>query len=252
MATLQSSYSETFRPGFPGQIVNSEAYNIISRTLQGADLPFGQPVLRGSTDHTCILASQETYEAASAAVAGNTGNGTMGAVTVTAGAKLGVYKLTVITAASNAGVFSVEDPDGNIVDMGNVAAAFSSGGLAFTLADGATDFAVGDQFNITVTATTLTDVGNFLGLSKLDTTLGAEELVYEAGKTVAIMDMGVMWVTAGATVTPADPVYWNPATKRFTKTVTHLRIPGAEFDTSSTDGNPVRLRLRRPVGTVIS
>jgi len=88
----------------------------------------------------------------SAAVAGNTGNGTMGSVTLSLGAKPGVYKLTIVEPASNAGAFVVEDPDGIIIGNGDVAAAFSAGGLAFTLADGATDFASGDQFNITVAA----------------------------------------------------------------------------------------------------
>ncbi len=87
-----------------------------------------------------------------AAVAGNTGNGAMGAVTVGAGAKVGVYNLVFIEPASNAGRFSVEDPDGVTVGVGTVAVAFTGGGLSFTLADGATDFASGDAFTITVAA----------------------------------------------------------------------------------------------------
>lgn len=88
----------------------------------------------------------------SEAFAGNTGNGTMGAITVSAGAKAGVYKLTIIEPAANAGKFTVEDPDGIIIGVGTVAVAFSAGGLAFTLADGATDFVAGDGFNITIAA----------------------------------------------------------------------------------------------------
>lgn len=91
--------------------------------------------------------------AVSAAYSGNTGNGTMGTVTVSSGAKAGVYKLTIIEPASDAGTFEVEDPDGLVVGTGTVAVAFSAGGLAFTLADGATDFVAGDGFNITVTLT---------------------------------------------------------------------------------------------------
>ncbi len=88
--------------------------------------------------------------ATATAFAGNTGNGTMGAITVTGPAKAGRYRLTVIAAAANAGAFMVFDPDGNLVESGNVASAFSAGGLAFTLADGATDFAVGDGFYLDV------------------------------------------------------------------------------------------------------
>ena len=90
----------------------------------------------------------------SAADAGNTGDGTMGAITVNADAKKGVYNLVIIEPAANAGAFSVEDPDGEVIGTGNVAAAFSDGGLAFTLADGAADFVAGDRFTITVTQVT--------------------------------------------------------------------------------------------------
>lgn len=105
-----------------------------------------------------VLGRVLTGTAAAAAKAGNTGNGTMGAITVTGSAKAGAYKLTVQEPASNAGSFVVEDPDGLIVSTGNVAAAYSAGGLAFTLADGSTDFVSGDQFTITVTATAIKHV----------------------------------------------------------------------------------------------
>ena len=99
-----------------------------------------------------VLGKVTVGAATSAAYSGNTGNGTMGAVTLSVGAKAGVYKLTIIEPGSNVGTFIVEDPDGVIVGRGVVATAFSAGGLAFTLADGATDFVAGDGFNITVAA----------------------------------------------------------------------------------------------------
>lgn len=90
-----------------------------------------------------------------AAAAGNTGNGTMGAVTVTSNKdlKIGTYKVTIVKAAANAGDFVVTDPDGQVVGFGTVAVAFSQAGIAFTLADGATDFVVGDAFTIVVAGT---------------------------------------------------------------------------------------------------
>lgn len=90
--------------------------------------------------------------ASSAAFAGNTGNGAMGAITVSAGAIPGDYKLVITEPATNAGNFTIEDPSGKFIGQGDVAAAFSAGGLAFTLADGSTDFAAGDGFTITVAA----------------------------------------------------------------------------------------------------
>jgi hypothetical protein len=126
-----------------GEFIVSEANGTRSRdaviVLSGQDLRAGH-----------VVGKVTTGTAASAAVAGNTGNGAMGAVTVSGAAKLGVYVLTIVAAAANAGEFVVEDPDGVTVGNGTVAVAFSGGGLAFTLADGATDFAAGDQFRITV------------------------------------------------------------------------------------------------------
>jgi len=87
-----------------------------------------------------------------APVAGNTGNGTLGTVTVGVGAKAGVYRATCIEPATNLGRFTVEDPDGVNVGVATVASEFTGGGLTFTIADGSTDFASGDAFSITVAA----------------------------------------------------------------------------------------------------
>lgn len=82
---------------------------------------------------------------------GNTGNGAMGAVTVSAAAKIGTHKIVIVEPGTNVGTFIHEDPSGVLVSArGVVASAYSGGGLAFTLADGATDFAVGDGFDIVV------------------------------------------------------------------------------------------------------
>lgn len=100
------------------------------------------------------LLGQIRGAATAAAVAGNVGNGTMGAVTLGAGAKVGVYRLAIVEPATNGGEFVVEDPDGVEIGNGTVAVAFSAGGVAFTLADGSTDFSSGDMFTITVAAGT--------------------------------------------------------------------------------------------------
>ena len=103
---------------------------------------------------TSQTASSTTITATSASVVAgtNTGNGAMGAVTVSNAAIPGAYVLTIKKAATNAGDFQVVNPNGVMVGNGTVAVAFTGGGLAFTLADGATDFAVGDTFTITVAA----------------------------------------------------------------------------------------------------
>lgn len=82
--------------------------------------------------------------------AGNAGNGAFGAPVIAANTKPGVYRVTITAAAANAGEFQVEDPDGQIVGNGNVAAAFNKGGIQFTIADGAVDFAVNDYFTLNI------------------------------------------------------------------------------------------------------
>ncbi len=88
--------------------------------------------------------------AVAAPAMGNTGDGGLGSVTVGAGAAVGVHRLTVFLAVANAGLFTLAGPDGVLLGIGQVGAAVQIAGLAFTLADGATDFAAGDGFTITV------------------------------------------------------------------------------------------------------
>lgn len=83
-----------------------------------------------------------------------TGNGaiTMDATTpVLAGAKPGAYTATCVTAAANGGTFRVEDPDGYVLGEVAVGGTFAAD-IKFVIADGATDFIVGDKFTITVAA----------------------------------------------------------------------------------------------------
>lgn len=82
----------------------------------------------------------------------NTGNGTFGAVTVGNTAITGAYKVAITAAVAGAGDFSVTDPLGDVIGNGSVATAFSAGGIGFTIADGSTDFAVGDSWTIAVNA----------------------------------------------------------------------------------------------------
>lgn len=136
----------------------------VGQTLSGSGVTAGTKITAlgtgtGGTGTYTVSASQTasstTITAAGAvatAFAGNTGNGAMGAITLSAGAKPGNYKLVVVEPGTNVGTFVVEDPDGKFVGRGVVAAAFSAGGLAFTLADGATDFVAGDGFDIVVGA----------------------------------------------------------------------------------------------------
>jgi hypothetical protein len=61
--------------------------------------------------------------------------------------------LKITKTVTNAGDFVLLNPKGYVVGSGQVATAFNQAGFAFTLADGATDFVVGDSIPITVTGT---------------------------------------------------------------------------------------------------
>lgn len=93
---------------------------------------------------------------AAAKSGGNTGNGvfTIDATNPTRpGAKVGVYAVRCITAAVNGGTFRVEDPDGFVLGDVAVGATFDDD-IKFSIADGASDFIVGDGFDVTVAAGT--------------------------------------------------------------------------------------------------
>ena len=142
-----ATYTEGQRPF---EFLLSEAEGTLSR--EKITVISGAGVLKAGT----VLGKQTAADTAAttAALPGNTGNGTMGTVTVTT-ALSGVYKLIIIEPGTNVGTFVIEGPDGvTLSTKGVVASAYSAHGLAFTLADGSTDFAAGDGFTITVAAGT--------------------------------------------------------------------------------------------------
>jgi hypothetical protein len=90
--------------------------------------------------------------ASAAKSGGNTGNGTVGSLTVDSDAVSGAWRVVCEVAATNAGTFVVFKPDGTVDGIATVAVAYNSAhGPNFTIADGSTDFIVGDEFDMTVT-----------------------------------------------------------------------------------------------------
>lgn len=95
-----------------------------------------------------VIAKTFVGSAVGANASGNTGNPTIGAITVGAKAEAGEY-LVVFTSATNFQVFA---PNGNFIGSGSTGAAFSSAQrLTFTLTAGGTAAVAGDVFVITVT-----------------------------------------------------------------------------------------------------
>jgi hypothetical protein len=148
--------------------------------------------------------------AASAAAAGNTGDGAITAApTVGQAAKPGVYRAVCIEPAVEGGKFAVEDPDGVLIGVATVGVEFTTH-LTFTIADGAADFVAGDSFTITVAAGsgkvkqidfTATDGSNIASaILLLDTTApdGTDRSGVAIVRHAIISDNGIVW-PAGAT-----------------------------------------------------
>lgn len=93
---------------------------------------------------------------------GNTGNGTitMDVTTpVLANALAGVYTARCTVAGTNSATFRLTDPKGDVLGDASLSGAGATLSFAdqvkFVVTDGATDFVVGDGFDITVAAGTL-------------------------------------------------------------------------------------------------
>jgi hypothetical protein len=108
----------------------------------------GIMVLEESALATALLAAAAPSATSQAAV-GNEGNGTVGTLSATTAVAVGAYTVTITNAST--GVFTVNGPTGALPG-GEVGDAYSSGGLAFTVTAGLTDFEDGDRFTITVIA----------------------------------------------------------------------------------------------------
>lgn len=110
---------------------------------------------QGVLDVGAVLGKITTGTATAAAkTGGNTGNGTCtmdGSTPVLAGAKVGVYTARAIAVDTDAATFEIKDPDGFVLGTVALGATWAND-IKFVIADGATDFIVGDGFDITVAA----------------------------------------------------------------------------------------------------
>jgi len=119
------------------------------RSRENIIMAAGSGVVHAGT----LIAKITAANAATATPAGgNTGNGTFGSIIVSSEAISGPYAVAITKAAENGGEFVVTGPTGAEVGAGEVGEAFDAGGLKFTIADGATDFVVGDSWSVSVLA----------------------------------------------------------------------------------------------------
>ncbi len=92
----------------------------------------------------------QTLSASATAGGSNHGNGTISVQDVGVDALPGAYSATCTTTRTNGGIFELRDSDGYTLARANVGTPFVSDVLSFTIADGSTDFAIGDTFTFTV------------------------------------------------------------------------------------------------------
>lgn len=125
-----------------------------------------------------------------------TGNGTLGSIFAGPEIQVGTYTLTCTAAATNAGTFSVTCPDGKALPGATVGSAYVSRHVNFTIADGSTDFVVGDAFTITVstTAPVVSGTGNGT-ISALSLAADAKPGRYRFVCTTATTNGGTFTVT---------------------------------------------------------
>lgn len=180
--------------------------NLISgeKPTLGEDIvvPSGSPV-RG----TVMGRIKQSTPTTGTADGGNTGDGTVTAVTGGPDTKKGDYLIECITAEANGGTFQVSNPDGDILGQVKIQAGagasadFKSKELNFTVTDGATDFAAGDKFTVAVTdgvpSTGTADGGN-TGDGTVTEVEGRRSLkvgTYEVECTAAAANSGTFKVT---------------------------------------------------------
>jgi hypothetical protein len=124
----------------PDQLI-ADAKNLVS-----------QPIIlgAGTLQRGTVLGRQTANPIEAVAKAGNTGNGTIGSLSVGASPDIGTYS----AIATSATVFAVNDPEGNALGNATAGTPFTSAEINFTITAGGTAFAVGDAFNITVSDAT--------------------------------------------------------------------------------------------------
>ena len=136
---------------------------------------------------------------------GNTGDGEATLADPALGqlAEAGVYRLACITAGAD-GIFQVLSPKGYVLPDLTVGEAYESGHLNLTVADGATDFAVGDTFAIEVAGdgkavaldpAAVDGTAEAIGIVAFDVTApdGADTEVTAILRDAVLADRAIVW-----------------------------------------------------------
>jgi hypothetical protein len=122
---------------------------VFVRTVQNGAIPLG---LVGGFE-----GSPDAPVPTGTALAGNTGNATIAAITLGSAPLNGAYHV-IFTSATT---FTVSDPNGLTIGSGTTGVAFTSTGVNFTITAGATPMVRGDGFTVTTVLKTII-VPNFV------------------------------------------------------------------------------------------
>jgi hypothetical protein len=204
-----------------------EAFNFVRETITlksgGAACVLGQVLGRVVTAGTAA----ETH-------AGNTGNGAMTldvTTPVLANAQAGVYSVKCTAAASNGGTFRVFDPAGRVLGDVVVGATFSDQ-IKFVIADGATDFIVGDTFLVTAKIDTVKYVQVTPGGA--DGSQDAVAVALAAADPTSA-DKTIVAVVRGPAIFKDTGLVWTSGMSAAQKTAAKIQLAGR--------GMPVRTAL---------
>lgn len=122
------------------QLISREAVTVLAGSGSERALAIGEVITKRTRSDAIITPD-----------GGNTGDGVAGAVTLGSMAETGAYVLTCIAASANAGTFQVLSPKGYQLPNLTVGQAYAGDHINLTIADGATDFIVGDAFTVDIT-----------------------------------------------------------------------------------------------------
>lgn len=129
-----------------GEFILSEASG--KRSRENVTIAESQTIKAGAVIALLAQAGGVTATV-TASPGGGKGALTLADPAVNSKVKNGVYRIVCFEEAENAGKFRVEDPNGVEIGTATVAVAFNKE-IKFTIADGGTDFAVGDAFEVSV------------------------------------------------------------------------------------------------------
>jgi hypothetical protein len=126
-----------------GDFLLSQASGTLS--MENGILAEGQYLDAGTVLGQALTASAAT------AVGTPTGNGVITVGAIGQDAQAGTYKLACVAAASNAGTFNFYGPNGELIRQVAVGGgAEANDHIVITIADGSSDFVVGDSWTIAV------------------------------------------------------------------------------------------------------